>query len=87
MQDLKSRGAGILDCIIYAMTNQECDLGDARNIVINSDAWIANKDGFLRQQEEALQEFLEDNPDRIASVQQVFAPDGTQTTVNLKPSD
>lgn len=87
MLELKAQGAGILLCVIYVRKNQQCGLSEAAEIVINSDAWIDQKDDFLQQQEEALQEFIGENRNKIESIQQTFTPDGTQTTINMKQNE
>ncbi len=87
MGDLRSKGVGILLCIKFVMTNQECSLSEAGNIVINSDAWVDRREAFLQEQEDALQEYIDHNIDRIAFVQQTITPDGTQTSVHMKPRD
>ncbi len=84
MKDFRSDGVRMLECIVFAMTNQECSLRDASNIVINSSTWVDRKEAFLMEQEEALQEFISDNIDRIDHIQQTITTDGTQTTVHLK---
>ena len=87
LQDFREGGVSILLCIIFVMTNRDCLLSEARDIVINSNAWVDQRDAFLQEQEEALQEFIDHNPDRIASIQQTMTPDGTETTVDLKSWD
>ncbi|MFN7843039.1 MAG: hypothetical protein ACK5N9_15080 [Pirellula sp.] len=84
MKDFRSDGVGILECIVFAMANQECSLREASNIVINSSTWVDRREAFLIEQEEALQEFISDNIDRIDHIQQTITTDGTQTTVHLK---
>jgi hypothetical protein len=85
MQELRADGVSILQCIKFAMTNQECSLGEAKRIVVNSDVWHDRREAFLQEQEDALQVFIDQNLDRIESIEQTFAKDETQTTVHLKP--
>lgn len=85
MQELRADGVSILQCIKLAMTNQVCSLGEAKRIVVNSDVWQDRRDAFLQEQEDALQEFIDQNLDRIESIEQTITEDGTQTMVHLKP--
>ena len=85
LQGVRDDGVGILLCVMFVMTNRECSLAEARDIVINSNAWGDQREAFIQEQEEALQEFIDHNPDRIASIQQTMTTDGTQTTIYLKP--
>lgn len=82
--DLRSRGAGIIECIKYTMLNQRCSLAEATTIVVNSHAWADRKDDFLRQQEEAFEEFLADNQNRIEAIQTTMTPHGTNVVVQMK---
>lgn len=87
MLDLKAHGVGILLCILYVKKKQQCSLTDALEIVINSDAWIDQKDEFLQHQEDMQQEFIDASNNSIESIQQTFSPDGTKTTINMKQND
>ena len=57
--ELKAKGYGILECIIYIRFNQECSLINAKSIVINSAAWIDQKEDFMQHQAEQEAEFFE----------------------------
>ncbi len=87
MSELRSNGAGLLDCVVYVRTNQGCGLAEATHIVINSSAWLDRKDDFLQQQSEAFEEFLETNRDRIAAIHETYTPDGTETVLHLLPNN
>lgn len=87
LRAFRDNGVGILLCTIFVMENRECSLAEARDIVINSSAWFDQREAFLKEQEEAMQEFIDHNSDHIACIQQAMTPDGTQTTVHLKPRD
>ena len=52
IQELKSQNASILECVIYVKTNQQCSQHDAVEIVINSNAWIRQKEAFLQHQQD-----------------------------------
>lgn len=80
----KSSGAGILDCIKYVMETIGCSLGTATDVVINSKAWIGQKDDFLQQQADFFEEFLADNIDRIESIEMTIKPDRTDVTAHMK---
>jgi predicted metal-dependent hydrolase len=54
LRDFRDNRVGILLCIIFTMTNRECSLAEAREIVINSIAWIDQRDAFLQEQEAKL---------------------------------
>ncbi len=84
LSELRSRGAGILHCIIYVRLNQVCSLSEASDIVINSPAWSDRKEAFLREQAEAFEEFLTHNRDKIEAIDQTITPDGTKTVVRMK---
>jgi hypothetical protein len=86
LTELRSRGASLLDCIRYVKLNQDCSLGEASGIVINSPAWVDQRDEFLRQQQEAFEEFLAFENDRVESIQQTITPNGTEYVVHLKTS-
>jgi hypothetical protein len=85
MEKLRVDGVGILQCIKFVMTNQECSLGEAKKTVVNSDIWLDQREAFLQQQEDALQEFIDQNLDRIESIEQTITEDEVQTTVRLNP--
>jgi hypothetical protein len=87
LTELRSRGAGILQCINYVRLNQVCSLAQACDIVVNSRAWANQKEEFLREQQEAFEEFLADNKDRIEAIHQTFTPDGGETVVRIEPPD
>ena len=74
-----------MQCIMYVRLNQVCSLAQAMDIVVNSRAWADRKDEFLRQQQEAFEEFLADNQDRIEAIHQTYTADGTETVVRMKP--
>jgi hypothetical protein len=83
MVELKSIGAGILACILYVKINQGCSLLEARDIVTNSRAWADQKDEFLQHQADMFQEFVDDNMDRIESIQMTITPDGTDAVARM----
>jgi hypothetical protein len=85
MAELKLNGARILECILYVKLNQGCSLLEASDIVINSNAWIDQKQGFLQHQADMFEEFIQDSMENIESIQQTFTPDGTKTIVQMKP--
>jgi hypothetical protein len=87
MGELRSNGAGLLQCIIYVKTNQELSLEEAVNFVINSSTWLDRKDDFLQQQEDAFQEFLASSKDSIESIDMTIMPDRTKIRVNMKKQD
>jgi hypothetical protein len=84
LTELRSRGAGILECIRYVWLNQGCSLAKAGDIVVNSQAWADQKEEFLRQQWDALEEFLADNRGRIEAIDQTITPQGTKVVVHMK---
>ncbi len=84
MVDLKSKGARILECIRYVMINQGCSLTQAQDIVVNSSAWVGEKDAYLQHQEDMFLEFLEHSKDRIESIEMTITPDGTKMAVHMK---
>ncbi len=85
--ELKSDGCGILQCIIFVRENQQCGLADATDIVINTPAWLSEKDAFLQHQSEMMDEFIADNADRIDSIQQVITPSGGSIRINMKANE
>jgi hypothetical protein len=84
MSELKAQGATILECILYVKRNQQCSLTMACDFVINSAAWIDQKDSFLQHQADMMQEFVEDNIDQIESIEQTYSAEGTKTTIHMK---
>jgi hypothetical protein len=84
LSELRSRGAELLQCIIYVRLNQGCSLGQATDTVINSSAWADQKDAFLRHQQEMFEEFLASNRENIESITQTMTPDRTETVVHMK---
>src|SRR5678809_169193 len=69
---LRSRGAGILQCIQYVKLNQGDSLSNAAEIVANSAAWADTKDEFWRQQQEVFEEFLADYCFNVASITEIY---------------
>ena len=57
--ELKGKNWTTLECIIYVRHNQGCNLSDAVTLVLNSSAWIEQKDELEKQQEEEQNEFFE----------------------------
>jgi hypothetical protein len=85
LTELRSQGAGILECIKYVKLNQGCSLDEAGNIVINSAAWVDQRADFLQHQQDMFEEFLADSRDEIESIQETYHPDGTTSVVvNMK---
>ena len=58
--ELKSNGCTILDCICFVMVNQRTDLAHAREVVLNSPAWLPDKEQWLQHQREMEDEFWTD---------------------------
>lgn len=83
LAELKSFRFGKLVCIKYVKDNQRCSLQEAVDIVINSAAWIDEKQAFLDHQEEQMREFLEAAP-KGTTVQMEITPKGTTITLNRK---
>jgi hypothetical protein len=84
LTELRSRGSTILECIKYVKLNQDCSLGEAKNIVVNSPAWVDRRDEFLQHQQDMFEEFLALERDQIESIQQTITPDGTEFVVRMK---
>jgi chromosome condensin MukBEF ATPase and DNA-binding subunit MukB len=84
---LKAQGCRILECILYVRHNQECRLQEAMNLVINTPAWLSQKDAFLKHQEEQTLEFLEAAADDIEEIQQEITPEGTKMLFKMKPKN
>ncbi len=66
--ELKSFNCGILECVVYVKVNQNCSLLVAKEIVINSSAWIEKKDEFIKHQQEMMEEFLLTAKDDIKKI-------------------
>ena len=81
---LKAQGCRILNCISYTHRNQECSLQEAMDLVINSPAWLSQKDAFLKHQEEQTLEFLEAAADNIEEIQQEITDEGTKMLIKMK---
>jgi hypothetical protein len=84
LAELRSRKATILECIKYVKLNQGCSLGEAKDIVVNSIAWLDRRDEFLQHQQDMFEEFLASSRDQIESIQQTITPDGTKFVVRMK---
>jgi hypothetical protein len=76
LAEYRVAGAGLLACISYTRVNQGCSLHDATQIVVNSPAWIDQKEPFLRHQEEMFEEFLEWSKDHAESIQMTLLRTG-----------
>lgn len=87
LTELRSHGTTILECIRYVKLNQGCSLGEAQDIVVNSQAWADRKDEFLAHQQEMFEEFLAYNRDDIESIQQTISSDAIKTVVRMKMPD
>jgi len=87
LTELRSKGAGILECIRYVRLNQGCSLAQAGDIVVNSRAWVDQKEAFLRHQQEMFEEFLDYNKDRFEAIHTTFTPDRTEVVVRMKSPD
>jgi hypothetical protein len=73
-----------MDCIKYVKATLGCRLREATDIVINSKAWIGQKDDFLQQQADFFQEFLADNAEKIESIQMTITPESTDLTAHME---
>lgn len=80
----KSEGWRILECTVYVKNNQNCTLQEANYIVLNSSAWIEDKDDFIKHQEEQMGEFLEAATDDVESIKHIYYPDRTEVQYNMK---
>lgn len=81
---LRSRGAGILECIKRVRQARGCPLGEATAAVGNSAAWADQRDAFWQHQRDMFEEFLAFSQDRIASVEHTMRSDGETVVVRLK---
>lgn len=81
LEELKSMGYEILDCIQYVKKNQGCSLKEAKSIVINSTAWIDKKEEFMQDQEVEMLEFLDVVKEDIEKIQLTFSRNGTLVTI------
>ncbi len=84
LTELKSLNCRILECIVYVKTNQECSLSEAKEIVVNSSAWIKQKEEFIRHQEEQMTEFMETAKDDIERIKQTYSTEKTETIIKMK---
>ncbi|MCB4800213.1 hypothetical protein [Neotamlana laminarinivorans] len=84
LTELKSLNCRILECIVYVRTNQRCSLFEAKEIVVNSSAWIKQKDEFIRHQQEQMAEFMEAAKDDIESIKQTYSTEKTETIIKMK---
>lgn len=84
LTELKSLNCRILECIVYVRTNQGCSLSEAKEIAINSSAWIKQKDEFIEHQQEQMAEFMEAAKDDIESIKQTYSTEKTETIIKMK---
>lgn len=84
---LKSKGANLLQCIFFVRLNQGCSLSEAKTTVINSETWLENKADFLRQQQEIMTEFIQENKDNIENIKMNLSPTGSQVKIEVKKED
>lgn len=84
LTELKSDGCSILECIIYVRVNQNCSLMDAKSIVVNSSAWIDDKEEFIKHQQEQMEEFIDAAKDDIESIRYTYTPEKTEVTIKMK---
>ena len=85
LSELKSLNYGILECIAYVKINQNCSLMDAKTIVINSSAWISEKDGFAKHQEEQMDELLDAAKNDILKIEHIYSKNKTEIKTSIKP--
>ena len=83
LRHFRRQGMGILICIVFVMTNRECSLSEARDLVINSPAWLDRRDAFFREQEEAFEEIIAYQRDQIDRIEMAMSSDRTTVTVHL----
>lgn len=86
LADLRARGATTLHCIEYVRRNHYCSLKEGVDIVINSAAWIDQKEAIMRHQEEMFNEMLEDCRDDIKEIHWTITPNGLDVRVEFKSS-
>ncbi|WP_203259010.1 hypothetical protein [Hyunsoonleella ulvae] len=84
LTELKSLNCKILECIAYVRTNQSCSLTEAKEIVVNSSAWIEQKDEFMRHQQEQMSEFIEATKEDIEIIKQTYSAEKTETIIKMK---
>lgn len=82
--ELKAVNCSILECIMYVRTNQNCSLFEAKDIVVNSTAWIDKKEEFISHQQEQMQEFLEAARNDIQYIKQTFSDEQTETVIKMR---
>ena len=82
LKELKLKKYKILECIIYVKINQNCSLIEAKSIVVNSSAWINEKEKFMKHQEEQFEEFIDVMKEDKKSIKMVYKPDRTEIKVN-----
>ena len=82
LKELKLKKYKILECIIYVKINQNCSLIEAKSIVVNSSAWINEKEEFMKHQEEQFEEFIDVMKEDKKSIKMVYKPDRKQIKVN-----
>ena len=86
LTELKALDFSILECIIYIKINQNCSLSDAKTLVVNSAAWIDQKDQFISHQQEQLEEFIETAKNNIHKIEHIYSSDKTEINVRFKPN-
>ena len=57
--DLKADGKSLYDCIVFFRQTYRLDLSECKDIVLNSKVWADEKVAYIRNSEQAEQEFLE----------------------------
>lgn len=84
LDEMRKGGSNMLECMISLIDNQGLSMHEAMDSVVNSNVWADRKDDFLRQQEEAFEEYLEWKKDEIEEIRQEFTPGGTKTVIKMK---
>ncbi len=79
---LKEADARILHCILFVKLNQDVSLLDATEIVINSECWKSEKEGFLKHQQEIWEEIIDANKDKIESI--IISEDESRIRIKMK---
>ena len=81
LMGLKLLKLGIVECIIYVSNNKQCSFIEAKEIVINSPAWIDKKEEFIKEEQIAV--LLNSSKNNLQKLGHMYPSDGTKESISI----
>ncbi len=78
---LKLMKLGIVECIIYVSSNKQCSFIEAKEMVLNSPAWIDKKEEFITEEQTAA--FFNASKINTQKIEHIYPSDGTKDSTSM----